>query len=311
MTSNGKMANKMQRYSHLDEKTNRVMELTAEERIEHLDKPFTLMYPKLSNLMQLLSHYLGIPKKTRMPNLLIIGDSNNGKTTAIREFCEEYPKAMYEDDEGISRVRRPVLSMQAPHVADEKSFYIAILEEFWTSFRPNDTMAKLRHQALYLMREQGVKMLIVDEIHNILETTAVKQRQIMNMIKNIGNELQISIVGAGTETALSVLQTDPQHASRFDVVRLPLWKPSNEFRGLLLAFEHILPLEKPSGLAQKKKASRLYTISKGNIGNLHKLLIICSKYAIENGDEEITFETIERFKWVCPTDKNQPITIEL
>ena len=204
-----------------------------------------------------------------------------------------------------------MLYFVAPHSTDAKSFYIAILEQFWASFRPNDTLAKLRHQAFFLMRECDVGMIVIDEIHNLLETTPVKQRTLMNLIKNLGNELMVPIVGVGTETALQVLSTDPQHASRFEVARLPAWKLDREFLGLLRGFEKVLPLKKPSRIYSREKSKRLYSISDGNLGNLHRLLMQCAEEAIVTGEEEITDEIIEKFRWVRPTQKGRPVEIPL
>jgi len=301
----------MEKYAHLDERARSVVEADAEERIRHLHRPVTIMYPRMKNLVRRMSRYLEYPKRARMPNLLVVGESNIGKTTAVRKFVDAHPDTTHEDEEGISRVRKPVVYFVAPHSAEEKNFYIALLEQFWTSFRPTDTAAKLRHQALFLMRECDVGMLVIDEIHNILETTPVKQRLMMNLIKNLGNELMIPIVGVGTESALRVLATDPQHASRFDVAKLPAWKLDRDFLGLLRSFEKILPLKNPSLLYGREKAKPLFSISGGNLGNLHKLLVQCAEYAIEAGEEEITVETIERFRWIRPTQKGRPVEIPL
>ena len=165
----------METMDHLNEATREAAAGSKEERILYLNRPVTIMYPRIQNLMRLMSRYMEYPKKDRMPNLLIVGESNIGKTTAVRKFAALHPDIVYEDEEAISRVRKPVVVAMAPSTVDEKNLYIAILEQFWASFRPNDTTAKLRSQVKYLMRECDVRMLIIDEIHNILETTSRSQ----------------------------------------------------------------------------------------------------------------------------------------
>lgn len=107
----------------------------------------------------------------------------------------------------------------------------------------------------------------------------------MNAIKLMCNELMIPIVGVGTNTAVLVLHFDAQLASRFDVLELPTWEPDDEFRFLLASFEEILPLKKPSNLMSEQLAEKLYEISEGNLGNLHRLLIECATTAIQSGQE--------------------------
>jgi hypothetical protein len=146
-----------------------------------------------------------------------------------------------------------------------------------------------------------VKILILDEIHNLLAGTAAKQRMVMNVLKSLGNELQISLVGVGTKDASLILHSDPQHASRFDIYTLPKWELNKDFLSLLASFELRLPLKFPSNLKAREKATLLFSISGGNLGDLHRLLIECATTAILSGEEEISVNTIQGHKWVQKT----------
>jgi len=115
----------------------------------------------------------------------------------------------------------------------------------------------------------------------------------MNAIKLLCNELMIPIVGVGTRDAVRILHTDPQHASRFDMVTLPNWKLDKDFQSLLAGFEKVLPLKCSSRIHEPEKATLLHTISDGNLGNLHRLLVECAKVAITSGKEIIDVTTIK------------------
>ncbi|WP_443677963.1 TniB family NTP-binding protein, partial [Neisseria lactamica] len=101
---------------------------------------------------------------------------------------------------------------------------MSLLERFYIPYRATDSIAKLRYQTIHLFHEYKVEMLIIDEFYSLLVGTPRLQRQVMNAIKILCNELQIPIVGVGTKDAIRVLHTYPQHASRFDVAELPTWK---------------------------------------------------------------------------------------
>ena len=124
----------------------------------------------------------------------------------------------------------------------------------------------------------------------------------MNAIKFLCNELRIPIVGVGTRVAVNVLHTDPQHASRFEVAVLPLWKLDPAFQALLVGFEKTLPLKQRSKLAGKEMTQQLHTISTGNLGNLRELLVACARKAIETGTEQITPEIVKSMRWFRPTE---------
>lgn len=288
---------------HLHESAIAVVGLSNEERINSIYEDIWVNYDRARNILSLMSELLHRPKKPRMENLLLVGESNNGKTTLVKRFVDENPKYIINGTDIMdigAEVVRPVVYCVAPK-ADEKALYASILSALGAPFRSTDIAAKLHHQLIHLMRQLHVKMLILDEIHNILISTPIKQREIMNVIKNLTNNLNIPIIAAGTMDAVQVLHTDPQHASRFDVVELPKWELDKEYLRLLMSFENILPLKKPSGLHQKELATRLLTYSRGNLGDLHKLLCECTRYAIETGSEQITTEIIEKHKWVKPT----------
>ncbi|WP_373031438.1 TniB family NTP-binding protein [Sulfurovum sp.] len=288
-------------YNHLHDEFKPLMLFNDEKRIESLYEDMWINYPRSEEIIQLLSQMMNRPKKPRMPGLLLIGESNMGKTSIIHRFVALHPDMTIEDDMEMTRVQKPVMHA-IMRGSEEKDLYIAILDKFWVPFRPTDPKAKLRHQLVSLMLECNVKILILDEIHNLLRGTAVKQRIMMDTIKTLSVELMIPIIGVGTQDAAMVLVTDPQHTSRFDIVKLPKWKMDKNFRALLVAFEKRLPLKHPSRLDSKEKAPLLYAISRGNLGDLHRLLIECASYAIKHGVEEITVDIIDKHRWVKPTD---------
>ena len=97
-------------------------------------------------------------------------------------------------------------------------------------------------------------MLIIDEFHSMTAGTARKQLEVMNAVKLLCNEVRIPIVAVGTELAVNMLQTDPQHASRFRVVKLPKWDFNKDFWDLVADLEQTLPLRQPSRLSGMKTA---------------------------------------------------------
>lgn len=285
-------------YQHVHEKFRHLVTASNEERIEFLDEPRWVGYPIASEIMENLVSLMNKPKRPRMFNLLIIGDSNNGKTTLIRHFYDLYDQSYVDSNsDGV----RPIILAEAPPSANEKELYISLLERFYVPYRSTDSVAKLRYQTIHLFREYKVKMLIIDEFHSLLVGTPRLQRQVMNAIKMLCNELQIPIVGVGTKDAIRVLHTDPQHASRFDVAELPIWKLDKEFQKLLFQFQGILPLKKCSNLQEPQLATKIHTISGGNLGNVHRLLNACAVDAITSETEQITLDIIEKNAWVQPT----------
>lgn len=285
-------------YDHVHPDFQHILLLSNQERLEFLDEPRWIGYHTALQIVDTLQGLLSKPVRPRMPNLLLVGDSNNGKTTIIRRFVELCGQGYVNEE---SDPVKPIILAEAPPTADEKGLLISILERFFTPYRASDPVSKLRYQVIHLFRACHVKMLIIDEFHSLLTGSGVKQREVMNAIKLLCNELAIPIVGVGTREAVRVLHTDPQHASRFDVISLPAWELNQDFQRLLAGFETVLPLKASSRLHQPELAMLLHAISEGNIGNLHRLLIECAREAITSGSEQIDKAIIESKSWVRPT----------
>ena len=283
-------------YSHIHKNFRHIALLPNNERIAFIDTPRWIGYSRANEVIEVMQGLMNKVKQHRMPNLLLIGDSNNGKTTIIKDFAERFGES-YSDEHLVV----PVCLIQAPPSANEKDLYISLIDYFALPYRSSDSAGVLRAQAVHTLRETHVKILIIDEVHSMLTGTARQQRLIMNAIKYLCNALQLPIVLCGTKDAVRILHTDPQHASRFDVAELPLWQNDKEFRRLVGSFERILPLKKPSNLTEISVLNLIYSISGGNIGNIKRLINECAIEAIESGEERITSKMIEDRSWLRPT----------
>ncbi len=281
----------MSQYEHIHSDFRHIMRLSDAERMSFLYEPRWIEYRR--TVLDTLQGLLQMPKRPKMPNLLIVGDANNGKTTILERFQNQCGQGYINED--VEAVK-PVIFVEPPPKATEKDFYVAILERFFTPYRVSDPAVKLRYQVVHLCRTCHVRMIVIDEFHSLMNGTPRQRQDMMNTIKFFCNELRIPIVGVGTRVAVQALHKDPQHAKRFDVMSLPLWPLEPEFQELLAGFELILPLKHPSELSEPTLATAMYNVSGGNLGDLHGFLIDCAKEAIKTGAERIDLRIVDKLK---------------
>ena len=289
-------------HPHLSAATVEWLSLSKAERIENIRSPRWIGYPRTKSIIAKLEDLLTWPKSHRMPNLLVIGDTNNGKTMLMQRFRSLHPACDNPSGQGV---RVPVLVIQAPPTPDEGRFYNAILELLFAPYKPNDRVDKKQVQVVKLLRYVGLQMLVIDEIHHILAGNLNRQRAFLNVIKYLGNELQVPIVGVGTKDAFRAIQTDPQLANRFEPALLPRWTFDNDFLRLLASFERMLPLAEPSNLHDTSLATKLFSLSEGYLGELSSLLTLAAAAAIKSGRERIDAKVVESLVWVSPSERRR------
>jgi hypothetical protein len=291
-------------YKHLSEQAIAQLQLDNSARIEKIRSDRWIGYPKAKSVLTKLDDLMSYPRIERMPHMLIVGDTNNGKTMLTKRFLKKYPAKDNPEGEGVFA---PVLLVQAPPIPDEGRFYNAILELLFAPYRPSERVDKKQFQVIKLLRYIDTKILVIDEIHHILAGNLNRQRAFLNVLKYLGNELQISIVGVGTKDAFRALQSDPQLSNRFEPVLLPRWEFNQDFLRLLVSFERMLPLKKASNLHAKSLAMRLFSMSEGYIGELSRLLNDAAVYAVKNQIEQITPSILDKIEWVSPSQRKRQL----
>lgn len=285
--------------------TQAALNLSDAERINYINGAFWIRYRRAEEILDKLEYLLSFPKRHRMPNLLIVGDTNNGKTMIVQRFQSKHPAHDNAEGDGIVL---PVLGIQAPNVPDEGKFYDEILTSLNAPFKIKEKESKKYFQILRILEGLETRMLIIDELHNIIAGSLNRQRALLNLIKNLGNKLRIPIVGVGTEDAYNAINTDPQLSNRFEPMTLPKWQNDGQYLSLLVSFETMIPLKKPSDLVDDAIADQLLYMSEGIFGELANILSRAAVAAIKNKEERISLKLLESLassNWILPSERTR------
>ncbi len=276
---------------------------SREARVAKLRGGLWIHYTRAEQILSKLEDLYTAPRTHRMPSLLLVGETNNGKTMIARRFHERHRPNVHLDQQGSSV---PVLMLQAPPVPDESRFYNAILTELYAPFRSSSRVDQRQLQVQQMLEAVGVRVLIIDEIQHVLAGTAAKQRQFLNVLKYLSNELMVSIVGVGTRDAFNAIHADPQLANRFEPALLPRWQMNEEYLRLLASLEAKIHLDKPSMLTDVALATRILALSEGTIGEICELLRLAGLHAIRTGAEQITDEVLAECGYRSPSSRRRP-----
>ena len=292
--------------SHLHPAAQPVARLPAAERVQRIRADRWIGYPKAVEAVERLETMLGWPAKQRMPNLLLVGPTNNGKSRIIERFRRQHPPSSEPDREQV-----PVVCVQMPSEPSPLRFYTAILSVLGAPLRPRPRLVELERLALSLLREVGARMLVVDELHNVLAGRGDTRREFLNLLRFLGNELRIPLVGVGTREAYLAVRSDDQLENRFEPFVLPLWEADDQARSLLASFAASFPLRKPSVIDTEDMARYLLARSEGTIGELAHLLTAAAVAAVESGLEAIDHRTLTMANYTGPAERRRVFEREL
>src|ERR1700723_631167 len=92
-------------YPHLHSATRPFAEESNESRIRRIRTDRWITYSRAEAALSAMEDLLTFPKRTRMPNLLLVGPTNNGKTMIVEKFRRAHPPiAASATQEGAANV---------------------------------------------------------------------------------------------------------------------------------------------------------------------------------------------------------------
>lgn len=289
--------------SYLHPAARAVLGHSEAERTAWLQRERWIGYPRAHQALTLLEDFLSLPARQRMPNLLIIGPTNNGKTMIVEKFCRDHPGGPSADGE---HEVIPMMMVQMPSEPDLKRFYAAILRAVHAPPRPpRELLAKVEDFTLRLLQRIGVRMLIIDEVHNLLGGSGAQQRAFLNVLRSLGNTLRIPLVCVGTREAYLAIRSDEQLENRFEPFAVPRWQADADYASLLASFEAMFPLRYASHLSQPPLSTHILAQSEGIIGEISTFLTRAAALAIRNGQERIDLPLLSRVEYHPPSERRR------
>lgn len=281
----------------LEEKALGALTLPTPERIQFIKKDTWVPYTRATEAIGMLDDLLVYPRSVRMPCHLLVGDSDNGKSTVFERFANDlHPMTMLPGGDPYM----PVVYMVMPAVPTPNNFWTELLGALPAASQVTDSILLKERQAKDLASFIKVKMVLVDQMNNIIQATYKDQRKILAILRDLSTTWKIPVGVAGTHEMINAMRTDPQLHTRFEVSSLPVWTlDSEEYWRFLLSYERLLPLAKPSNLANPAKpqlAVQIHAMSGGTVGGIVRILKKAAVHAISSRKECIDAKVLDTVK---------------
>ncbi len=290
-----------------------IVELTEDDeaRIDRMKGNSWIGYDRAISIRSQMEALFRHPRTHRMPNLALIGDTNNGKTMLLQNFCKHHTPP---EDPNADKTVLPVLLIQTPPSPDEGRLYYAMLDRLSAAASAREPEDSKLRRVKIILNHLETRMILLDDFYNIGAGTPTRRKKFLNALRNLSNDLQLPLVISGTPETLNVLSVDPSIANRFKPAFLPRWKESNlqEFARFVMSVEKTLLLKKPCSLMNETALKRLLIFGEGLLGEIVTILRLLAESAIRSGKESIdadmvTKKNLSSLGWVMPSDRSRHI----
>lgn len=280
------------RPAHVTVEVAELLPSAAAIRIQFIRSKPWVPYPKAKLIIDLIEGLAAHPRTTRMPSMAVYGDSGMGKSMIVGRF-KRPPSHSLDAERGKPDAKHLVVELAGG--PGERRLYAQILAALGAPYNPRATIVALEQATIRLLRAVGVQVLLIDEVHNIIAGTWREQRIVLNTLRFLSNEVQLSLVCFGITEAREAINGDVQLARRFDVINLPRWNADEEFEQLVLAVLRNLPLREASVLTARG-LKRILRVTDGVTSKIFRVLSEVAIKAIETGVERISDEAIDAWR---------------
>lgn len=285
---------------HLDERVRPIARLEGPERSVRLADEHFITYDAAEAVLEELEFMIRTKDAERPQGRMLMAPTLHGKTSILAQF-ERSHRA--DDNFGGDAAVIPVVRVQYPPNASEGVFAV-ILDKLGVPYPAAANIRRLRKDCLDRLQQVQCKMLLIDEFHHILNGSQEQQKQGLDSIKYLYNDFKRPIVIAGTKDVFVATCKSEQMLSRFRPITLSRFPHADDdgFIDILIGFEMLTPLRKPSNLDAEEMRTQIYKMTHGTIGNIADLVLVMGREAIETGEERITLDMLTASSWKSKAD---------
>jgi len=279
--------------SHLSPAAQGLLDKTDDIRIKAIQRKRWIAHEPARILLEVMRQILQQPRGDRMAGLFLTAESGMGKTTLVKKFVGlNGPRHRIDGNPS----HHPVVYVLMPEKLGSSQFFIEILRTLGAPVSTERRVSRAHHRetVLRLLAELRTKVLIVDEINSAKANSANEQREFLQLLRYLSNQLGIAILCTGIAESEFVLYAEPQLRSRMHHLVLPRWTADDELQLFVNLLVQSYPLRRPSPV-QSAGICRLLI---DRTGGITKAILEGLEYAailaIQEGRERIDLDLLRQ-----------------
>lgn len=228
--------------------------------------------------------------------MLLTGESRTGKTHAVRLFAYNHPASFIDGSK-----HEPVVHLELQGKATESGTATQMLAAL-SDLKPRQGTVEQKHaRVVKHIRTLGVKLLIVDEAHHLVERKPGQQNRLYaatESFKYISNVTGCSMVFVGIPAIESIVEVNDQFAQRtthcIRITEYDLTDPDDleDYGDIVREMCGMLPIKVDAQLLDDAVMPEWHLATRGRIGNLSELLRASAVYAFYAGQKVIDLDAL-------------------
>ncbi|WP_312340786.1 MULTISPECIES: TniB family NTP-binding protein [Gammaproteobacteria] len=282
-------------FDHVDPKFREHLFLNDRERISKIYRDCWVNYPQVVAIRAGVRAIYEMPPKTQAQCMLICGRPGMGKTSLFKKIesdMESLRKRHIDSYGCIAFSLSPDPNLHGFEDSISEALGVPI-GKIRNGLVP-EAFCRLAHL-------RRMRLVLIDEVHNLLNAGRIDQRKNLAFLRALSSPpMSLSIIAFGVDDALHAISSDEQLERRFQLCDLPPWKENESFRSFLAAYEHALPLKKPSELGKQENVRYLLGATGGITDAIVKRITRGAVWAIVEGKEAIDHYCLEKAAEIPP-----------
>ncbi|GGA40663.1 TniB family NTP-binding protein [Dyella nitratireducens] len=284
-------------YSYLSKTALAQLDLPPQERMRLMFVDRFVAHERVAYMIKYCEFLMRKPPGVRPTGLLVTCPSGSGKTTMAEILTRRYPPMGATPQ---SAATFPVIYLSMTDAREAKEIYTRMLKEWKVPYIKGLTLEERRDKVVELATVTKLRLIIIDEVQDVLLVTPRQQVLALLAIKFIMNTVKVPVLALGTQDARASLAADQHLDSRFEKQELPTWIADGYFRNFLEAYLEQLPLKKRSDLTSQSMMDFIIKETGGLMREIIKRLQRSAALAIQINEERITKEIFVRTNYVFP-----------
>ncbi|WP_433771386.1 TniB family NTP-binding protein [Pseudomonas putida] len=272
--------------THLSERARIIAKSASIDRISYIFNWMWVSNNTAEEVEAISRRMLATENTSQAPCLLVVGPTGIGKTALLNHLKKH-----------VFSKNRAIKYFDPRHCPTYKAFLTQLAKLLGISIASRNLPANsvLEDEIGRVFLLQGVKAIVIDNLHDLMRGTARDQRNILTYLRELScAEKPILLLCFGIERVTSAIRSDEQLERRFVFFDMPVWRVGSEFTSFLSAIESELPLLNPSGLTGRSKVNFLISHSHGVTSKIIEAVKHAAIYAITTQQERITLELLKK-----------------